>query len=68
MPGKRRLDGTFEPSTIPNAKLVELDSADHLIWLTDAIDTMINEIQDFVTNAVPVHDVARQLAFSLDSG
>ena len=47
---------------IPNSKLVELESADHLMWLTDALDTMVNEIQDFVADAVPFHDVARSLA------
>ena len=52
----------YMAARIPNAKLVELDSADHLIWLTDALDTMVNEIQDFVAGAVPSHDIARQLA------
>jgi DNA-binding SARP family transcriptional activator/pimeloyl-ACP methyl ester carboxylesterase len=52
----------YMAARIPNAKLVELDSADHLIWLTDALDIMVNEIQDFVVGAVPSHDVARQLA------
>jgi DNA-binding SARP family transcriptional activator/pimeloyl-ACP methyl ester carboxylesterase len=38
---------------IPNAKIVELDSGDHLIWFTDALDAMVNEIEDFVAGAVP---------------
>ena len=33
---------------IPCAEMVELDSCDHLIWLTDALDSMVNEIRDFV--------------------
>jgi hypothetical protein len=52
----------YMAARIPKAKLVELESADHLIWLTDALDTMINDIQDFVAEAVPPHDVARSLA------
>ena len=71
--GDRRLHATREradpveaarymAARLPNAKLVELDSADHLIWLTDALDNMVNAIQDFVEGAVPVHDVAPQLA------
>ena len=46
---------------IANAKLVELESADHLIWLTDALDTMVNEIQDFALGAVPSDEVGRVL-------
>jgi pimeloyl-ACP methyl ester carboxylesterase len=38
----------YSAARIPGAKLVELDSADHLIWLTDALDAMVDEIQDFV--------------------
>jgi hypothetical protein len=52
---------------IPNAKLVELNTADHLIWLTDALNTMVNEIQDFVAEAVRFHDVARPLATDVTS-
>jgi pimeloyl-ACP methyl ester carboxylesterase/DNA-binding SARP family transcriptional activator len=46
---------------ITNAKMVELDSADHLIWLSDALDVMTNEIQDFVTGAVPDREINRVL-------
>jgi hypothetical protein len=52
----------YTADRIPNAKLVELDSADHLIWLTDALDSMVNEIQDFVQAAVPSEPAARVLA------
>jgi pimeloyl-ACP methyl ester carboxylesterase len=47
---------------IPNATLVELDSADHLIWLSDALDMMTNEIQDFVTGTAPNREISRVLA------
>ena len=47
---------------IPNATLVELDSADHLIWFSDAIDVMTDEIQDFVTGAAPNREISRVLA------
>ena len=43
----------YMAARIPNAKMVELDSADHLIWLTDALDAMVNEIQDFVQRVAP---------------
>src|SRR5207248_11457652 len=38
----------YMAARIPDAKLVELDSDDHLIWLSDALDVMVDEIQDFV--------------------
>ena len=47
---------------IPNAKMVEIDSADHLIWLTDALDALVNEIQDFVQSVVPGEQTARVLS------
>ncbi len=47
---------------IPNAKMVEFDSADHLIWLTDALDSMVNVIHDFVLGAVPNDRIERVLA------
>jgi pimeloyl-ACP methyl ester carboxylesterase len=34
---------------ITDASLVELDSADHLIWFSDAIDVMTDEIEDFLS-------------------
>ena len=52
----------YMAARIPNAKMVELDSADHLIWLTDALDAMVNEIQDFVQGGVPSDRPARVLA------
>ena len=47
---------------MPSATLVELDSADHLIWFSDAVDVMTDEIQDFLIAAVPNRDVRRVLA------
>jgi class 3 adenylate cyclase len=47
---------------IPNAKMVELDSDDHLIGLTDALDSMVNEIQDFVEGTTPADDLRPALA------
>jgi DNA-binding SARP family transcriptional activator/pimeloyl-ACP methyl ester carboxylesterase len=47
---------------MPSATLVELDSADHLIWFSDALDVMTDEIQDFLIAAVPSRDVRRVLA------
>ncbi len=46
---------------IPNATLVELDSADHLIWFSDALEVMTDEIQDFLIGAVPDREIPRVL-------
>ena len=37
---------------IPGARLVELDSDIHLIWLSDVIDTITAEIETFIDEAV----------------
>ena len=47
---------------IPNATLVELNSADHLIWFSDALDMMTDEIQDFLTENQPNQEINRVLA------
>ena len=47
---------------IPNATLVELNSADHLIWFSDALDVMTDEIQDFLTENLPNRETSRVLA------
>ena len=52
----------YMAARIPNAKMVELDSADHLIWLTDALDAMVNEIEDFAKGAVPSDQTTRVLS------
>lgn len=47
---------------IPGATMIELDSDDHLIWLTDALEQMSDEIQDFLTAATPTQNPQRALA------
>jgi class 3 adenylate cyclase len=47
---------------LPDAKLVELDSADHLLWYSDVLDTITEEVESFLTGAVPRHEVNRVLA------
>jgi pimeloyl-ACP methyl ester carboxylesterase len=47
---------------IPGARLVELDSDIHLLWLSDAIDTITDEIEAFLTRTVPAADVDRVVA------
>ena len=37
---------------LPNS-LVELDSDDHLIWISDARDELINAVRDFVQACPP---------------
>lgn len=36
---------------IDGARLIELDTADHLIWFSEAIDTITDEVQQFVLGA-----------------
>jgi len=38
----------YMAARIANVRMVELDSEDHLIWLTTALDRMIEEIRNFV--------------------
>jgi pimeloyl-ACP methyl ester carboxylesterase len=45
-----------------NASFMELDSADHLIWFSDILDRLTDEIQDFVIAALPNRDIHRVLA------
>jgi DNA-binding SARP family transcriptional activator/pimeloyl-ACP methyl ester carboxylesterase len=47
---------------IPDATLIELNSADHLIWFSDALDVMTDEIQDFLIGALPNREIRRVLA------
>ena len=46
---------------IPGAVLHELDTADHLLWFSEAIDTITDEIQDFVIGAMPAAETNRCL-------
>lgn len=50
---------------IPNATLVEVNSADHLIWFSDALDLVTDEIQDFLIGALPNREIRRVLATAL---
>ena len=43
----------FIAERIPDATLAEVDSADHLIWFSDAVDSVADQIQDFLVGAVP---------------
>jgi DNA-binding SARP family transcriptional activator/pimeloyl-ACP methyl ester carboxylesterase len=52
----------YMAARIPNATLVELDSADHLIWFSDAVDVITDEIQDFLTENLPTGEISRVLA------
>ena len=47
---------------IPKATLTELNSADHLIWFSDALDVMTDEVQDFLTENLPNRETSRVLA------
>ena len=47
---------------IPGAVLHELDTADHLIWFSEAVDGITDEIQDFVIGAIPATETNRVLA------
>jgi pimeloyl-ACP methyl ester carboxylesterase len=47
---------------IPGAKLVELDTDIHLIWLSDVIDEVTREIEAFISRAAPSTDADRALA------
>ncbi len=47
---------------IPDATIVELNSADHLIWFSDALDVLTDEIQDFIIGALPNREIRRVLA------
>jgi DNA-binding SARP family transcriptional activator/pimeloyl-ACP methyl ester carboxylesterase len=47
---------------IPGARLVELDTDIHLIWLSDVIDQITREIEAFITQTAPLPAVDRALA------
>jgi DNA-binding SARP family transcriptional activator/pimeloyl-ACP methyl ester carboxylesterase len=47
---------------IPDATLAEVDSADHLIWFSDAMEAVADQIQDFLIGAVPNREICRVLA------
>lgn len=47
---------------IPGARLVELDTDIHLIWLSDVIDVITREIEAFITQSTATANVERALA------
>jgi pimeloyl-ACP methyl ester carboxylesterase len=47
---------------MPHATLAEVDSADHLIWFSDAVDAVADQIQDFLVGVVPNLEIRRVLA------
>ena len=53
--------GRYMAQHIPNAKMVELDSNDHMLWFHDALDEMANEVQDFALGATPSPEINRVL-------
>jgi pimeloyl-ACP methyl ester carboxylesterase len=46
---------------IPGAKYVELPGDEHLIWAGD-VDAVVDEVEEFLTGARPVHETDRVLA------
>jgi DNA-binding SARP family transcriptional activator/pimeloyl-ACP methyl ester carboxylesterase len=52
----------YSKQLIPGATLVELDSDIHLIWLSDVIDDITNEIEAFIARTVPTTTIDRTLA------
>ena len=53
--------GRYLADRIPGAKFVELDGADHLFFTDDA-DTLLDEIEEFLTGVRPLPAVERVLA------
>jgi pimeloyl-ACP methyl ester carboxylesterase/class 3 adenylate cyclase len=54
-------EGRYIASKIPNSRLVELPGRDHFFWAGDS-DTMIDEIEQFVTGHRPAASVQRMLS------
>ena len=54
-------EGRFIAKRIPGARLVELPGKDHLPWVGDQ-DSILDEVQEFLTGVRPVADVDRVLA------
>jgi class 3 adenylate cyclase len=51
----------YNAGLVPHAKLVVLDGDDHL-WMVGDVDALVDEIEEFVTGARPIHDIDRVLA------
>ena len=54
-------EGRWLAARIPGAKFVELAGDDHWPWIGDC-DSVLDEVQEFVTGVRPAHDVDRVLA------
>ena len=54
-------EGRWLAAHIPGARFVELAGDDHMPWIGDQ-DTMLDEVQEFLTGIRPVRDVDRVLA------
>jgi pimeloyl-ACP methyl ester carboxylesterase/DNA-binding SARP family transcriptional activator len=52
--------GRYLARHIPTARLVELDSDDHLIWLTDALDELIDAVRHFVESLSRDNSIVEQ--------
>jgi DNA-binding SARP family transcriptional activator/pimeloyl-ACP methyl ester carboxylesterase len=52
----------YSRDLIPGATLVELDTDIHLLWLSDVVDEIAHEIEDFVARTIPTTVVDRSLA------
>ena len=60
-PDGEHRDGSLLADRIPGAKFVELEGADHLFFTGDA-DTLLDEIEEFLTGVRPLPAVERVLA------
>jgi len=54
-------EGRFIAQSIPGARFVELPGSDHLPWVGDQ-DSILDEVQEFLTGVRPVADIDRVLA------
>jgi len=54
-------EGRWMAARIPGARFVELPGDDHLPWIGDQ-DSMLDEVQEFLTGIRPTRDVDRVLA------
>ena len=54
-------EGRYLASRIPGARFVELPGEDHLMWVGD-VDTLVDEIEEFLTGVRPAPDQDRVLA------
>jgi pimeloyl-ACP methyl ester carboxylesterase len=54
-------EGRWIAEQIPGAKYVELPGDEHLIWAGD-VDSVVDEVEEFLTGSRPVHEPDRVLA------